>query len=259
MSSQSSSPQRKRRRIPSNGDKNKDPGLNNAGIVVNPHEGEHCLSPGRHRVDDAIEGSEAAAGKTPSSRSQVKNVHVHDGGIVATVENIPESVDWPGIKKALEAKLSDLPSDVDGDAVTFATKVDKINRSCCVVFKPFEVDEEFFRHMRFEVEPHVESESTNSVPPGQASVLENDPVASSNNNDDSTVLYELYTDPLYGIDLQEALKRLPAHVLRKRESRAKVERLKRNDSSSGICWPLPECRLPTIPSKASRGRTARLS
>lgn len=46
--------------------------------------------------------------------------------------------------------------------------------------------------------------------------------------------FELKTDVVYGIALKDALKRLPAHVLRKRESRAKVERLKRSVSSAAL-------------------------
>ncbi|KAF4691527.1 hypothetical protein FOZ62_000069 [Perkinsus olseni] len=99
--------------------------------------------------------------KIPSRPTQLKNVHVHDGGVVATVDKIPNAVDWLSIKKALDEKLGDLPSPVEGNAVTFATKVDPHSRSCFVLFKPFDVDEEVFRHMTFKVNANSATSSPN--------------------------------------------------------------------------------------------------
>ncbi|KAF4703042.1 hypothetical protein FOZ63_012015 [Perkinsus olseni] len=205
-------------------------------------------SPGDPRekrtVANLVESVCSETAKIPSRPTQLKNVHVHDGGVVATVDNIPKAVDWLSIKKALDEKLGDLPSPVEGNAVTFATKVDPHSRSCFVLFKPFDVDEEFFRHMNFKVDANSATSSPNfMVASSSQAELEGD----HSPEDDSTVpFYELQTVPLYGIDLQEALKKLPAHVLRKRESRAKAQRLKRNEQTSI----LSDCT--STPSKASR-------
>ncbi|EER09599.1 hypothetical protein Pmar_PMAR008738 [Perkinsus marinus ATCC 50983] len=195
-------------------------------------------------IEESV-GIEAA--KIPPRATPLKNVHVHDGGVVASVNSIPAEVEWLNIKEGLEEKLGNLPSQVEGNAVTFATKVNPSSRSCCVLLKPFDVDEEFFRHMKFEV--HVKSCSTDPISSAQGTepVDEGDdaPLQSS---DDTRVLltYELQTVPLYGIDLQEALGRLPAHVLRKRESRAKAQRLKRSQQSAVLTGSTG------TPSKASR-------
>ncbi|KAF4750628.1 hypothetical protein FOZ63_014838, partial [Perkinsus olseni] len=55
--------------------------------------------------------------KGQSGRSQLKNVTVHDGGVVVAVRNIPEEVEWPNIKRALEEIVKEKAKDPEGNVV----------------------------------------------------------------------------------------------------------------------------------------------
>ncbi|KAF4674546.1 hypothetical protein FOL47_009072 [Perkinsus chesapeaki] len=158
-----------------------------------------------------------SAPKKGARQSQMKNVTVHDGGVIVAVRDIPEEVEWPNIKKSLEEIVKEKAKDPEGNVVTFATSVDKNKHSCYVLFKPFDDDVQFFTDLKFKASPFADKAKEgekDSEKEGESSSTKPE--------------FELKTEPVYGIELKDALKRLPAHVLRKRESRAKDRKRSRD-------------------------------
>ncbi|EER09598.1 lupus la ribonucleoprotein, putative [Perkinsus marinus ATCC 50983] len=166
--------------------------------------------------------------KGPAGRSQLKNVTVHDGGVVVAVRDIPEEVEWPNIKKSLEEIVKDKVDDHEGNVVTFATSVDKDKRSCYVLMKPFDDDVQFFSDLKFKVTPFADKAAEAAASKAGEEKPEGEKAEASASTEETPKEFELKTDVVYGIALKDALKRLPAHVLRKRESRAKDRARSRN-------------------------------
>ncbi|KAF4757980.1 hypothetical protein FOZ63_032269 [Perkinsus olseni] len=189
--------------------------------------------------------------KGQAGRSQLKNVTVHDGGVVVAVRNIPEEVEWPNIKRALEEIVKEKAKDPEGNVVTFATTVDKKKRSCYVLFKPFDDDVQFFSDLKFKVTPFADKAAEVASAKAEGEKAEEKKEESAAPAEEAPKEFELKTGPVYGIELKDALKRLPAHVLRKRESRAKVERLKRNVSSPALDSAVRSSNARSLPSSPS--------
>merc|ERR1719401_1983342 len=81
----------------------------------------------------------------PQHQHQKKSsVHAHDGGVVASIGNIPEEQSWAQIKETVKEKL---PAKV---SIWFVSEVSDKNQ-CIVATSPFDADVQFFEELKLEL------------------------------------------------------------------------------------------------------------
>jgi len=125
------------------------------------------------------------------AKMEKKKATAHDGGVMMKIANVPEGMVWTTIRDALKEKVADKYAGSAKNPVLFVSSVND-DRECFFCMDVFEGDVAYYQELELTAEEK-----------------------------------KLETSVCYGNDLAKGLAKLPRHVVKKREQKAKDRRCAR--------------------------------